>query len=169
MQEHTSGRGSSSVEEIDDVTYVSHISCMEKFLWSIPAEVISRRAVQCGSYARALFHFEQHLREMAELAKLRKEAFGMEEHYKQLQSIYAHIDEPDGIEGLSAHLHVLDPSQQVLEHKRAGRWPAALTWYEIAVEQTPEDLDLRQELFACLRASGRYGSWSLSFTAPDTS
>lgn len=88
----------------------------------IPSEIIADRAVECKSYSRALFYWEQHIRQV------RVRDVSSETNTKlleRLQDIYAQIDEPDGIEGISAHLHVLDIEQQVLGHRRAGRWTAA--------------------------------------------
>jgi serine/threonine-protein kinase ATR len=128
-------------------------------LSGIPAEIIARRAEQCGSYARALFHWERHIRQLKEQARLKRQELDPEELYKELQFIYSRIDEPDCIEGISNYLHILDPSQQVLEHKRLGRWTAALSWYEIQVAENPCDHQLQVELLSCLKAAGRYGSF----------
>ena len=75
----------------------------------------------------------------------------------QLQDIYTQIDEPDGIEGISAHLHVLDIDQQILAHRKAGRWTAAQSWYEIKLAETPDDMDVQVNLLTCLKESGQHG------------
>jgi serine/threonine-protein kinase ATR len=77
--------------------------------------------------------------------------------YKDLQAIYEQINEPDAIEGISTHLHVLDLSQQVMDHKRAGRWTAALSYYELAVQRNQEDPQAQSGLLSCLKAAGQYG------------
>jgi serine/threonine-protein kinase ATR len=145
------------VAEHDEERDAAQISAMDQVLFAIPAEVISRRAVDCGSYAQALFHWESHIRQ-------RKEREGgvmeSEEHnqlYQHLQDIYAEIDEPDEIEGVSAHLQVLDPEQQILEHKKAGRWTAVQTWYEQELTKNPSDPGLQASLLASLKEAGQYG------------
>jgi serine/threonine-protein kinase ATR len=121
---------------------------------SIPAEIISRRAVECESYSRALFYWEQHIRQVRENASDQVNTAPLLE---RLQEIYTQIDEPDGIEGISAHLHVLDIDQQILGHRKAGRWTAAQTWYEIKLAEDPDDVDVQVNLLYCLKESGQHG------------
>jgi serine/threonine-protein kinase ATR len=113
--------------------------------------------VECGSYARALFHWEQYIRQEREKAEVSKAVFQQDTLFQHLQYIYAQIDEPDSIEGISAHLHVLDPDQQVLEHRKAGRWTAAQSWYELALAEKPDDPEVQIDLLTCLKESGQYG------------
>lgn len=77
----------------------------------------------------------------------------------RLQDIYAQIDEPDGLEGISAHMHVLDINQQVLSHRKAGRWTAAQTWYEVKLAEDPDNVDVQIELLTCLKESGQHGKY----------
>ncbi|OJD39951.1 protein kinase rad3 [Diplodia corticola] len=144
--------------ELDELKSVSQISSIERVLHAIPAEVISRRAVECGSYARALFHWEQYVRQKKEQAETSNKAIDQENLYQHLQYIYTQIDEPDGIEGISAHLQILDPSQQVLEHRKAGRWTAAQSWYELSLAEKPDDPEIQYQLLSCLRESNQYDS-----------
>ncbi|KAI0384338.1 phosphatidyl inositol 3-kinase [Hypomontagnella monticulosa] len=132
------------------------IAAMEKvqqILDSIPAELISQRAVDCKAYARALFHLEQHIRQVDEEKRGGNER---ERLLQRLQDIYTQIDEPDGLEGISAHLHVLDVNQQVLSHRKAGRWAAAQTWYEIKLAEDPDNVDIQIDLLTCLKESGQH-------------
>ncbi len=130
---------------------------VDQLLSSIPAEIISRRAVECKSYARALFHWEQYIRQEKHKPELHGQSSGLETLYERLQDIYTQIDEPDGIEGISSHLHVLNIDQQILEHRKAGRWTAAQSWYEILLNEKPDDVDVQVNLLNCLRESGQYG------------
>ncbi|KAI2611792.1 phosphatidyl inositol 3-kinase [Hypoxylon sp. NC1633] len=126
---------------------------VQEILDSIPAELISQRAVDCKAYARALFHLERHIRQVDE------EKRGTEDRerlLRRLQDIYTQIDEPDGLEGISAHLHVLDINQQLLSHRKAGRWAAAQTWYEIKLAEDPDNVDVQIDLLTCLKESGQH-------------
>jgi serine/threonine-protein kinase ATR len=123
-------------------------------LATIPPEVISRRAVECQSYSRALFHWEQHIRQVRDSSSKPVDTTSLLE---RLQDIYTQIDEPDGIEGISAHLHVLDIDQQILGHRKAGRWTAVQSWYEIKLAEEPEDADVQVNLLYCLKESGQHG------------
>lgn len=152
------GRG---ILEEEEMAAIKEISRVEGVLQMIPAEVISRRAVECGSYARALFHWEQYYRQQQKLKADTNAAFlEKDELLDHLQMIYAQIDEPDCMEGISAHLKVLNPEQQIIEDRKAGRWTAAQTWYEIALAEKPNDLDTQINLLTCLKESGQYGKKS---------
>jgi hypothetical protein len=147
--EASRSRGPTAAEE--------SIQLVRSVLDMIPAELISQRAIECRSYSRALFYWEQHIRQVRDKSK------GLETSsllLQRLQDIYTQIDEPDGIEGISAHLHVLDIDQQILAHRKAGRWTAAQSWYEIKLAETPDDVDVQVNLLTCLKESGQHGKQS---------
>ena len=133
----------------------ANIALVRSVLEMIPAELVSRRAIECRSYSRALFYWEQHIRQVRSRTKELNTA-----DMVQLQDIYTQIDEPDGIEGISAYLHVLDIDQQILAHRKAGRWTAAQSWYEIKLAETPDDVDVQVNLLTCLKESGQHGKQS---------
>ncbi|OLN85738.1 Protein kinase rad3 [Colletotrichum chlorophyti] len=129
------------------------IARVEDLLNTVPAVLISQRAMDCREYPRALFHLEQHAQQMeVENSDPRQKTLFLE----QLQDIYTQIDEPDGLEGISAHLHVLDINQQILSHKKAGRYTAAQTWYEIKLAEEPNNIDVQIDLLNCLKQSGQH-------------
>ncbi|KAI1392547.1 phosphatidyl inositol 3-kinase [Hypoxylon trugodes] len=143
---------------------------IQAVLGSIPSELISQRAVDCKAYARALFHLEQHIRHVDEFGVVpdpkaiyteeenpRKQARLLRERlFQRLQDIYPQIDEPDGLEGISAHQRILDVNQQVLGHRKAGRWAAAQTWYEIKLAEDPDNAEIQIDLLTCLKESGQH-------------
>lgn len=86
-----------------------------------------------------------------------QEPTNLEPLYQRLQDIYSQIDEPDGIEGISSHLSALDIDQQVLEHRKAGRWTTAQSWYELQLEKEPDNIDAQWNLVTCLKESGQQG------------
>jgi serine/threonine-protein kinase ATR len=133
------------------------IQRVNSFLAGIPAELISRRAVECKSYARALFHWEQYIRDGG-YQPLNSAPTALLEY---LQEMYIQIDEPDGIEGIAAYLPVLDIDQQILSHRKAGRWTAAQSWYEIKLAQDPSDVDAQINLLHCMKESGQHGMFFL--------
>jgi serine/threonine-protein kinase ATR len=134
----------------------AEIQLVTSFLKLIPAEIIAQRAVECKSYSRALFYWEQHIRNVHEQTQDDSTANSL---LGRLQDIYTQIDEPDGIEGLSAHLHVLDIDQQILGHRKAGRWTTAQSWYEIKLAEDPDNVDVQVNLLSCLKESGQHGLW----------
>jgi len=147
-------------DDFDVMKETLQISNAQRILDAVPPLYLAQRAWACGLYARAVYHNEQHIRSS-------KEEDVLEEDYRELQAIYEQIDEPDAIEGISSKLRLLDVSQQVLDHKQAGRWTAALSYYEIMVRQEPEDAQLHLDMLYCLHASGQYGTFC-SFQKPLT-
>jgi serine/threonine-protein kinase ATR len=126
------------------------ISRVEQILVAIPPRVIAIRAEECKSFSRAVFHYEEDMRQI--------DIADVDTQLKQLQAVYEQINEPDAIEGISARLRTIDLSQQVLDHKRSGRWAAALSYYEIAVQEKPDDVKTHIDLLSCLKASSQYDS-----------
>ena len=133
------------------------ISSVDAVLNVIPADVISRRAVECKSFSRALFHWEQFIRQQRDQHLAASVSFNLEPLYERLQEIYTQIDEPDGIEGISSHLQILNIDQQILEHRKAGRWTAAQSWYELQLTEMPNDLNVQYNLLTSLKESGQHG------------
>jgi serine/threonine-protein kinase ATR len=153
--------------EITILNAKAGVDDVEELLASIPADVISQRAIECKSYARALFHWEQHIRASegaVDLEENEKDA-----RLERLQEIYAQIDEPDGIEGISSKLQVLNIDQQILEHRKAGRWTAAQSWYELQLNDTPDDPEIQINLMQCLKESGQHEVLLHHFDGLDTS
>lgn len=134
-----------------DTAWIDRVQILLNF---IPAELISQRAVDCKSYSRALFHLEQHIHEVEQMKGNSNEKDRL---LLRLQDIYAQIDEPDGLEGISAHLHVVDINQQILSHRKAGRWTEAQTWYEVKLAEDPDNVEVQIELLTCLKESGQHG------------
>jgi serine/threonine-protein kinase ATR len=143
----------------DQAAQLAHaqIRNIEIVLEEIPPDLISSRAIECRSYSRALFHWEQYIRQMNE------EKGDKDNLLARLQSIYTQIDEPDGIEGISAQMHTLNVDQQILEQQKAGSWAAAQNWYEIQLQERPEDCTLQVNLLTCLKETGQIGEWVRHF------
>ncbi|CAI6340552.1 unnamed protein product [Periconia digitata] len=150
---HKTGRG---MTEKDETDFVVQVSKLEGVLHQIPAKIISKRAMECGSYTRALFHWEKYYREEQTKSEAVGEHFAKNDMLQHLQYIYAQIDEPDGVEGLSAHLQILNSEQQIMEDRKAGRWTAAQSWYELALAEKPKDPETQVNLLTCLKESGQY-------------
>ncbi|KAL8849305.1 MAG: hypothetical protein Q9221_005715 [Calogaya cf. arnoldii] len=152
----SSSRSSRTPSSNDIEIAQAQIYSVESVMSTLPAEMISRRAVECKSYSRALFYWEQHIRQQRSSDGMEDENQDMEPLYERLQQIYTQIDEPDGIEGISSHLQVLNIDQQILEHRKAGRWTAAQSWYELLLHDRPKDTDVQYNLLTCLKESGQH-------------
>jgi serine/threonine-protein kinase ATR len=154
VQEKTKSfpRSRSAAEKHSDEVTISRV---ETVISRIPPKVIASRAVDCKSYARALFHLEQYIRYLAEDGSIGDAE--QDDLYEKLQEIYMEIDEPDGIEGISSCIHALTMEQQILEDRKAGRWAAVQNWYEVQLEDRPNDAEVQHRLFESLKESGQYG------------
>jgi serine/threonine-protein kinase ATR len=152
LKRTSTSSGKATSTEKDNLARVQHA------LDSIPAQLTAQRALDCTEYARALFHLEQHAQKMEQQKREPGERVRLLE---QLQDIYANIDEPDGMEGISAHLPALDINQQILSHKKAGRWTAAQTWYEMQLAETPDNTEVQLDLLNCLKQAGQHGTVSM--------
>jgi len=128
-------------------TATPQIEAVEDLLRSIPPEIITQRSIECKSYTRALLHWDEYIHNKKDPT---------DDDYRRLQSIYAQIDEPDGIEGISSCMHVLNAESQILEHRKAGRWQAVQNWYEMQMTVQPDDLDVQINLLHALRESGQH-------------
>ncbi|KAF8246273.1 hypothetical protein K440DRAFT_655242 [Wilcoxina mikolae CBS 423.85] len=125
---------------------------VKSILDAIPPHLMAQRSLEFKSYARSLLYWEQHIRQKRE--KLPES--DLEPLYEQLQHIYTHIDEPDGMAGISANLPTLDIEQQILEHRKAGKWTAVQSWYELLLAKKPGDVDVQTNLISSLRDSGQF-------------
>ena len=131
------------------------ISRIEGVLSALPPDLMANASFQCGSYARALFHWEQYLRD----SEKEPPEEGMDALYAKWQEIYTHLEEPDGIEGISAKLKLQTFEQQILEHENAGHWSAAQSCFELALQQDPEDLNLQKRFLNCIKQSGHHETY----------
>ena len=159
-----------SPNEFNEAVDMGQIETIDNFLQSIPAEAIATRATECGSYARALFHWEHYIRQGRAIIPSARMSKKDEDLYERLQVIYAQIDEPDGLEGIGAHLSFLTEEQQVTQHTKAGRWTAAQAWYEMHLAKEPPDSNVQINLLGCLRETGQYAAllrYADSFMASD--
>lgn len=136
---------------------VAKFARMQEVLDSIHPELISQRAVYCRQYSLALFHLEPYYRREGSEKKLsEEEQNGL---LQSMQDIYAQIDDPDGLEGMIATVANVDINQMILSHKKAGRWEATQTWYEIRLAEDPNNLDVQLDLLTCLKESGQHGEF----------
>ncbi|KAG5518296.1 hypothetical protein PMAC_003092 [Pneumocystis sp. 'macacae'] len=137
----------------DDVDDDPLIKKVESLLLIIPAGLIGRASYNCGSYAQAVFYWEQHIRQERNNGLDNK---SLRPLYKQLQQMYMNLDDPDTIDGISSKFHTFDLDQQILAHESAGRWAAAQTCYELSLDEKNPKFELLNGLLNCLKRQGYY-------------
>lgn len=129
------------------------VSRVENLISAISQELMAVASLKCRAYARSLLNFEERIRT---LKKQGKEDAEIQGHYANMHLIYANLDEPDGMEGISTC--VLSPSleHQIREHESTGRWTSAQSCWEVKLQEKPDDLELHIGLLHCLRNLGHY-------------
>jgi serine/threonine-protein kinase ATR len=145
-----------SPNEFDEDKAMGQIETIENFLASIPAQIVAHQAMACRSYSRALFYWDQHIRQKRSIIPTKSYVGDDEELFTTLQDIYSQIDEPDGLEGIAAHLPSVRELQTAINHKKAGRWTAAQAWFELQLAEEPDNPELQYDVLECLRETGQY-------------
>jgi len=122
---------------------------------------MSTRAVECKNYSRGLVYWEQYIRERTggpSNPEALEDQSEKENMYERLQYIYAQIEETDGIEGVSTYLQGFGVDQQIIEHRKAGRWTAVQGGYEMLLGEDHKDTNLQFEVLLNLKESKQYGT-----------
>jgi len=126
---------------------------VDSILSSIDLDLMGNAALKCKAYARSLMSFETRVRNLKEMNSNHKD---LPTYYERLHEIYAHLDEPDGMEGVSTM--ILSPSleHQIRHHETSGRWTSAQSCWEVRLQQDPDNLESHLGLLRCLRNLGHY-------------
>ncbi|KAI9000757.1 hypothetical protein BD414DRAFT_405932 [Trametes punicea] len=144
---------------------------IDSILENIDQSLMANAAFECKAYARSLMNLEQqlmacHIRDAK--AKLDAKARGdteavrtiestdYQDQYERLHELYAHLDEPDGMEGVSTM--ILSPSleHQIRQHESTGTWTSAQSCWEVRLQDEPDNLEYHLGLLRCLRNLGHY-------------
>jgi len=129
---------------------ISHV------LSEIDSHLVAHAALQSKAYARSLRNFEQRI---ILLRSERRDDDQLQVYFERLHQIYAELEEPDGMEGVSTF--VISPSleHQIREHESTGRWTSAQSCWEVRLQQSPDDVSLHIGLLKCLQNLGHYGEF----------
>ncbi|KAJ9093722.1 hypothetical protein QFC21_006318 [Naganishia friedmannii] len=133
---------------------MEQIPKVEGLLNSIDAELQAEAALITQAYARSLRGFETR---MAALRRSQKRTDAdLQPYYEYLHRIYADLDEPDGMEGVSTFIISPSMDHQIREHESVGRWTSAQSCWEVKLQDNADNLDLHLGLARCLRSLGHY-------------
>ncbi|KAI0340807.1 hypothetical protein BDW22DRAFT_1397789 [Trametopsis cervina] len=119
---------------------------------SIDQKLMAQAALRCKAYARALMSFEQQVLMLQDT----NGPEALSDHYERLHEIYAQLDEPDGMEGITTL--ILSPSleHQIRQHESTGRWTSAQSCWEVQLQRAPDELRSHLGLLRCLKNVGHY-------------
>ena len=106
---------------------------------TVPQIHLARAAYHCGAHARALKHFEMHLRNTKKCHGLNTPSYDgkfniEDEDLSFLIETYSHLEEPDGIGGLIKMRTESRLSDKTLAAEKAGNWSEVLAIYEEALQ-----------------------------------
>ncbi|KAL0029509.1 hypothetical protein WJX79_000191 [Trebouxia sp. C0005] len=121
---------------------------VHQLLASIPQDLLAQAAARCGAHARALLHYETHLRskEGGGLNPVaHKNIYYSDDEVSFLQEVYGKLEEPDGLAGL-LRLRQGPPrlQDQLLAAEKAGSWSEALALHEQALQRSAHLLARQQ-------------------------
>jgi serine/threonine-protein kinase ATR len=137
-----------------DIEQEDQMARIDSVLTSVDEGLVADAAYECKAYPRALMSLENHIR----IKRERKtEERDLQVLYDRLHLIYCHMDEPDGMEGVS--IQVLEPSleHQIRHHESIGSWMSAQSCWEVRLQGEPDKIDYHLGLLQCLRNLGHYG------------
>ncbi|TFY78245.1 hypothetical protein EWM64_g5764 [Hericium alpestre] len=126
---------------------------VDSILSSIDQDLMAKAAFKCKAYARSLMSFERHIGTLRDRNASNVE---VQQCYERLHEIYANLDEPDGMEGVSTLILSPTLEHQIRQHESTGRWTSAQSCWELRLQQSPDNLDYHVGLLKCLRNLGHY-------------
>ncbi|KAJ9477602.1 Serine/threonine-protein kinase MEC1 [Pseudozyma hubeiensis] len=129
------------------------LAVVESIMLRISQELLAQASLQCKAYSRALLNFELRVRAMRSEGKGDDDLQG---YFENMHRIYANLDEPDGMEGISTRVIAPSLEHQIREHESTGRWTSAQSCWEVEIQQRPDDPELHLGLLRCLRNLGHY-------------
>ncbi|KAF9122997.1 serine/threonine-protein kinase M1 [Mortierella sp. 14UC] len=130
------------------------LQTVQNHLQSISHEVIAKAAFRSKAYARALFHSEQHIRDLNRESTLSE--MGLQKLYENYQQLYVWMDEPDGMEGISSLITSGTLPQYLLQCESAGRWEEVQAYHELGIQNEPFNLNHHVGLYRALDNLGQY-------------
>jgi serine/threonine-protein kinase ATR len=147
--------GNTNMTALDEAT--RKLASVDGVISSIETKLTAQAALQCRAYARSLLNFEQRIVALRH-SGVPESAAECQDHFEHLHQIYASLDEPDGMEGISSKVLVPSLEHQIREHESTGKWTSAQSCWEVQVQDSPDDLNLHLGLLRCLRNLGHYGT-----------
>ncbi|WAR55831.1 hypothetical protein PtB15_6B574 [Puccinia triticina] len=144
---------------------------VKSIMSQISPELIASAALYCKDHARALLNIEQQIVKLEgghvasgqsmivdEPTDVISPQEQLQKYYEKAHEIYAAVDEPDGMEGISAKITAPSIPHQIREHESTGRWTSAQSCWEVQLQRHPDELRSHVGLLRCLRNLGHYDS-----------
>jgi serine/threonine-protein kinase ATR len=131
-------------------SYQENTRLAEDFLSKIPHTLIAEASYQSNSYARALLHYEKHVRIVRESDDKRE----LQSLYGKLQQVYSKLEDSDALDGIFTMF--INPSleEQIIHHEATGKWNLAQSCYEVFQQKGSNDIEHQIGMVKCLTNLG---------------
>ena len=130
------------------------VTRVDSILGSIDQILLAEAAFECKAFARSMMNFEKLIITTNENGEVQQDT---QNYFERLHEIYSCLDEPDGMEGISAFIPFPSIEHQIRQHESTGKWTAAQSCWEVRLQQSPDELSFHLGLLRCLRNLGHYG------------
>lgn len=135
------------------------IQRVNELMGAISQDLMAKASLQCRAYARSLLNYEQQIRSLRQDTCFRPQEHNeanIQQCFEDMHLVYANLDEPDGMEGVSAHVLLPSLEHQIREHESTGRWTSAQSCWEVKIQENPNNLEYHIGLLGCLQSLGHY-------------
>lgn len=131
----------------------SLIENVEGIMNKLSPDLMARRSYECKSYPRAIMYWEQHLHTIGDSNPKEKETI-----YSKFMEIYANINDPDSLDGVSRTFSNLSVPRKILQLENTGRWDDALECYESLSKSSNWNWDSENgyNMLRCMKQGGNY-------------
>jgi serine/threonine-protein kinase ATR len=134
---------------------------VDSVISAIDKDLLARAALKCKAYSLSLMNFEGRIIEMRSQQGLPSSQF--HEAYERLHELYAALDEPDAMAGVTALIPSPSLEHQIRQHESNGRWTSAQSCWEVRLQESPDNPAHHMGLLRCLRNLGHFGQYQGSF------
>lgn len=126
---------------------------VESVIASIPQDLMAQAAMECRAFARSLLNFEQRIRSMKANGQPESD---VQVYYDLVHGIYAQLNEPDGMKGITACINVPSIEHRIREHESTGVWLYAQALWASEIKTNPSEPANYVGLLRCVRNLGHY-------------
>jgi serine/threonine-protein kinase ATR len=134
---------------------MAQITRVDSVISAIDRDLLARAALRCKAYALSLMKFEGRIMEMRSEQAVPQSQF--HEVYERLHELYAALDEPDAMTGVTAFIPLPSLEHQIRQHESNGRWTSAQSCWEVRLQESPDNAAHHLGLLRCLRNLGHFG------------
>eukprot|EP00736_Rhodelphis_marinus_P013297 Rmarinus@m.12179 len=130
------------------------VEAVKGFLDSFPADLLAKASYRCKFFARALQHYESHIRSQHTVKSILRRDEISDAELVFLQKIYVGLEQPDNIAGAAGMKRHRSLDDKILSDEANSLWSDALLSRRRAWERNPDSPDHLQGMLRCMMALG---------------